>query len=227
MSFKLADLTPSKASMIRLSNIPLRFRGWDWDDLTDYKGADVATAQRYVAAVAKGSIIQAPGPGCGRGLLLSGAPGHGKTALACVALQAILLDTPATTFAPARSLPRSPGYFAAYPEMLRMAQLAWKDEDGPHAERMTRLYGEHEHPIYVFVLDDLGKEHRAASGWAENTFDHLLRRRYDLGLPTIITTNVPIKDWGPIYGEAMESFAHEALAHQVILSTRGDRRKAK
>lgn len=211
---------------LKLANLPARFHGWTWDDLTNYKSADLETAKDYVAAVVGGSVIRAMGsPACGRGLLLTGKPGHGKTALACVTLQEILRQAPLELFTKVRDIPLSPGYFAGYPEMLRLQQLAWKQDDGPEAEKVARIYGDHKAPYYIFVLDDLGKEHRAASHWAENVFDHVLRRRYDLGLPTIITSNVPLKDWGGIYGEAMESFAHEALAHQVILSPRGDRRK--
>lgn len=226
MTFDLSTLSPLVRRSISMANIPARFVGWDWSDLTNYRGADLETAQDYVSALVAGNIVRAMGgPACGRGLLLAGKPGHGKTALACVVLQAILREAPHGIFCGERELPRSPGYFATYPELLRLAQLAWKEDSGAYAERIARIYGEHASPHYVFVLDDLGKEHRAASHWAEDTFDHILRRRYDLGLPTIVTTNVPLKDWAAVYGEAMESFAHESLAHQVILSPKGDRRK--
>jgi DNA replication protein DnaC len=79
--------------------------------------------------------------------------------------------------------------------------------------------------VSLLVIDDLGKEHRTATGWAENTFDAVLRSRYNAGLPTIVTTNVPLKNWGEVYGEAMESFAHEAFLPINVVSMEGDRRK--
>jgi DNA replication protein DnaC len=77
----------------------------------------------------------------------------------------------------------------------------------------------------VFILDDLGKEHRTATGWAENTFDALLRSRFNAGLPTIVTTNVPLKNWGVVYGEPMGSFAHEAFIPIAVKAPGGDRRR--
>ena len=76
----------------------------------------------------------------------------------------------------------------------------------------------------VFILDDLGKEYRTASGWSENQFDALLRSRFNAGLPTIVTTNVPKQDWGKIYGEPMGSFVNEAFIPVVVSSSEGDRR---
>ena len=65
----------------------------------------------------------------------------------------------------------------------------------------------------------------ATAGWAENTFDALLRSRFNAGLPTIVTTNVAFENWGGVYGEPMGSFAHEAFIPLTVTSTIGDRRK--
>jgi DNA replication protein DnaC len=79
--------------------------------------------------------------------------------------------------------------------------------------------------VRVFVLDDLGKEYRTTSGWAENTFDALLRSRFNAGLPTIVTTNVELENWGGVYGEPMGSFALEAFVPVKVKALKGDRRK--
>jgi DNA replication protein DnaC len=75
------------------------------------------------------------------------------------------------------------------------------------------IYGDSakENVVRTFVLDDLGKEHRTASGWAENTFDELLRARFNSGLPTIVTSNTPLSRWEEQYGAPMASFAYEAF----------------
>jgi DNA replication protein DnaC len=117
--------------------------------------------------------------------------------------------------------------FIDYPKLLRVQQRSWKDESGADAKLIDRIYGDapDSENISILVLDDIGKEHRTATNWAEDTFDALLRSRYNAGLPTIVTTNVPLKSWGETYGEAMESFAHEAFLPINIVSTEGDRRK--
>jgi DNA replication protein DnaC len=63
---------------------------------------------------------------------------------------------------------------------------------------------------YLVILDDVGKEHRTASGWAAQEFELLLRERYDSGLPTIITTNLSFDKWDAEYSQNLRSFATEA-----------------
>jgi DNA replication protein DnaC len=92
---------------------------------------------------------------------------------------------------------------------------------------LDSIYGDSDrmNNVRVFVLDDLGKEYRTTSGWAENTFDALLRSRFNAGLPTIVTTNVELENWGGVYGEPMGSFALEAFVPVKVKALRGDRRK--
>jgi DNA replication protein DnaC len=79
--------------------------------------------------------------------------------------------------------------------------------------------------IRVLVLDDVGKEHQSGSGWQRNMLHHILRTRFNNGLPTIVTTNLPVKTWESTYGGATESFIHEAFAVIELESIRGDLRK--
>jgi hypothetical protein len=63
---------------------------------------------------------------------------------------------------------------------------------------------------YLLVIDDVGKEYRAASGWAADMFEHLIRHRFDRGLPTLVTTNLRHADWNAEYNPSMFSFLGEA-----------------
>ena len=54
---------------------------------------------------------------------------------------------------------------------------------------------------------------------------HILRTRFNNGLPTIVTTNLPVKSWEAAYGGATESFINEAFATIELESIRGDLRK--
>jgi DNA replication protein DnaC len=111
-----------------------------------------------------------------------------------------------------------------YPKFLRLEKESW--DNNPEAKELLRkIYGDDSKPIPVFILDDLGKEYRTANGWAENTFDAVLRSRFNAGLPTIVTTNIDLSKWRRTYGEPMESFAHEAFMWINIESESGDRRK--
>jgi len=118
-----------------------------------------------------------------------------------------------------------PALFMDYPKLLRLEKLSWESDQDDSKVLLRQIYGDSNNSIDLFILDDLGKEYRTASGWAENTFDALLRSRFNAGLPTIVTTNTPIRKWGAVYGEPMGSFAYEAFIPIEVKSEVGDRRK--
>lgn len=182
-------------------------------EFSDLDASDAKSlVETWVSTVRSGRVIKSPGsPSSGLGILLLGQPGHGKTTMASVALQSLI-----------RTM-QLPGLFLDYPKFLRLQQEAWKDPEVQ--ERMKEVYGDAKHSIPLLVLDDLGKEHSTQTKWAEDTFDAVLRSRFNAGLPTIITSNVPLSSWEDTYGSSMESFAHEAFIEVKVESNKGDRRK--
>jgi DNA replication protein DnaC len=215
--YKLDELSPTVRHQILTSGIPFKSIGMEFSDLEDTNAK--ATVQKWVSTVQAGGVIKSPGsPLAGLGLLLVGSPGHGKTTLASVALQELIRTIPGDLRNPV-------GAFMDYPKLLRLKKSTWSEEDEKVDIFLKKVYGDAgASNLGVFVLDDIGKEYRTASGWAENVFDELLRSRYNAGLPTIITTNVELAEWDK-YGPAMESFAHEAFVNVAVKAPRGDRRK--
>lgn len=61
------------------------------------------------------------------------------------------------------------------------------------------------------VIDDIGKEHRAASGFAENRFGHLLRQRSKLKLVTSLTLNFTPKEFAEVYGKSTAELVQESM----------------
>ena len=57
----------------------------------------------------------------------------------------------------------------------------------------------------LLVIDDVGAEHKSASGWAESVFEDLINYRELHRLPTIITTNLNKEDFGKAFGERVLS----------------------
>jgi len=225
--FGLEGERPSVRNQLLRSGVPSKSLGMEFSDLDD--SAEKEALMDWCELVKKGMVINRPGePRSGWGVLLAGEPGHGKTTLASVALQELIRTIPVEIFTPAVSLPVRLGRFMDYPKLLRTQKDSWANEE--LADDMKALFGDSQKQVdnvQVFVLDDLGKEYRTANHWAENQFDALLRSRFNSGLPTIVTTNVPLKDWGSVYGESMGSFAHEAFLPLVIESDKGDRRRGK
>lgn len=144
----------------------------------------------------------------GRGLILVGPAGAGKTRLACAAATSVhraynssLLYMPVTNF------------FALNRDILSTQEAATKLGDPVMLEETHRLRELRKQVLRkpLLVWDDLGKEYTTASGWVGTEVHRVLRNRFDKGLPTIITTNVPLPDWASRYDEAMYSFLHEAF----------------
>lgn len=225
MTYSLDDLHPRLRVQIRASNVPVRFLGLEFDDLDEYAPGTLDAARKWMGQVSEGRIIRAVGQrSCGKGLLLHGKPGMGKTALSCAIIQDLIRNMPAESWSSGDRRLDRPAYFASYPKILSLLKAQMDDDDS--ADRILgQIYGEDQsNAVRLLVIDDLGKEYRNANRWAETQFDHLLRGRFDQGWPTIVSTNVPLSDWSVTYGEAMGSFAHESFYPLAIMSVEGDRR---
>jgi DNA replication protein DnaC len=214
--YDISKEAPSVRHRILNAGLPIKTLGKELSDLDNAQAID--KVRFWMETVRSGMVIKSLGsPSSGLGIMLQGEPGHGKTTLASVALQELIRTMPF-------EIPQ-PGLFMDYPKFLRYQKDSWK-EDGDDKELLIqRVYGDAKNSISLFILDDLGKEYRTSSHWAENTFDALLRARFNAGLPTIVTTNVPMRKWGDTYGDAMGSFAYEAFMQIEVNSGTGDRRK--
>jgi DNA replication protein DnaC len=59
--------------------------------------------------------------------------------------------------------------------------------------------------VKVLVIDDVGKEHQTASGFAKSAFDLLVRTRHNKALTTIYTSNVSLRGWAHYYSDSMKN----------------------
>lgn len=65
--------------------------------------------------------------------------------------------------------------------------------------------------VDLLVLDDIGKEYRTSSGYAENAIETLVRARVQKVKTTIMTGNIHPKDMKKIYSEYFSALLKESV----------------
>lgn len=190
------------------TGIPRRFWNTTLDDFhTDHakRNAEALQAAKDLVAAFLNET-RAPG----KGLLLIGPPGTGKTMLGCV-----VAKTMAASDSSRHLYYMTMAGYHHYLLSLMELRSAWEkmgDEDSFEKwkildNRVRSVRNE----TTVLLLDDVGKEHITSTHYAEDEMDFLLRRRYDLGLASVLTSNLPLDDWASAYLAPMRSFIEEAF----------------
>lgn len=165
-------------------------------------------------------------------LFLQGVPGRGKTMLACALLNEYHAEyrvrTTGRNVDPAvRTVllqERCPVYFIQLAQLIEMRIRAFKLHDmvmkgmvePTEYLELDQLIEDMKTRVAVLVIDDVGKEHRTNSGFAEDVFDLLVRTRHNLGLTTIYTSNVPLSRWSSQYSDSMKSLIERSSRVEIF-----------
>jgi DNA replication protein DnaC len=229
--FKLDELKIRRRSWVKMAGIPTARLGWTLKDCSEADQKDIAIVSKWLKAVKDKHVIRSAGqPYCGKGLMLFGTPGQGKTTIALSTIQEIMttMSLDSLDVKEGGTLIR-PCYFITYYGLLELkgTQMGGSITDDQEVilEGILGNCPNDAYNIRVLVLDDVGKEHATDSEWQRNTLHHVLRTRFNNGLPTIITTNIRREDWAGLYGDSTASFVHEIFGYLPVESSRGDLRK--
>jgi DNA replication protein DnaC len=227
--YKPEALKVKRKAWLKLSGVPASSTGWRLEDCTDLDADDAKKIAAWVTHAKNGRIIRALGQkGCGRGLLLHGDPGFGKSTVASAILQEMITKFMLVSFDAEDQVVVRPCYFSSYNAIVALKGSTMNDEvSDADLKLMSGIMGECKDDAYnvrVLVIDDIGKEHMSQSGWQRNLLHDILRTRYSKGLPTIVTTNLEVDDWAQVYGEATGSFINEAFGIIAVKSKAGDLR---
>jgi len=157
------------ARMIAAAHIPKRYQDCTLDDFVpNYAGYNPSLAGALL--VAQNFVKTHPLQGDGKGLLLVGGLGVGKTHLAIGILQALITDTGAK------------GLFCDYRDLLKKIQDSYGRSDLSERQILAPVF-----EAEVLVLDELGAA--KPTDWVWDTVQHILNTRYNDRRTTIITTN--------------------------------------
>lgn len=222
--YNVEDLKPRRRTWIKTANIPPAKLGLSIEECQDVPESSLIAIDKWMNGIYQDKVIRAEGkPTCGVGLMLYGLPGRGKTTVANVLLQEVIRRAEAATLGmvPGKVVSR-PCYFITYNALLELKGELMGDHEPSDDLLYNGILGDAADDAYnvrMLVLDDVGKEHASASGWQKNMLHHVLRTRFNNGLPTIVTTNIKLDDWEAHYGTATQSFVHEAFVYVNMDST--------
>jgi DNA replication protein DnaC len=156
-------------AMIAAARIPKRYEHCELSNFTtDFPGADRSVA---LAQIGASRFVQEFDPREGKGLLLVGGIGTGKTHLAVGILKELIATRASACL------------FCDYRELLKQIQNSYNDSVQATELQVLRPVFEAE----VLLLDELGAV--KPSEWVWDTVSLILNTRYNDNRATIITTN--------------------------------------
>ena len=190
----------------RLSSarIPQRYRDCTLDAFDpSYKGADESLGRALLTA--RRFVDSYPVDTAGRGLLLVGSAGLGKTHLAVGVLQRLVRERGVH------------GLFCDYRELLKNIQNSYNAQVNTTELELLK-------PVFaaeVLVIDDLGAQ--KPNEWVWDTVALILNTRYNDRQTTIITTNYEDKP----AGQGAKSDAERAAREPTLGDRIGDRMRSR
>lgn len=190
--------------MIAAARIPKRYEHCELSNFTtDFPGADRSVALAQISAA---RFVQEFDPRDGRGLLLVGGIGTGKTHLAVGILKELIATRGSACL------------FCDYRELLKQIQNSYNDSVQATELQVLRPVFEAE----VLLLDELGAV--KPSEWVWDTVSLILNTRYNDNRTTIISTNFAD---GPSAKAAGLTGAARASRDETLGDRIGDRMRSR
>lgn len=111
----------------------------------------------------------------GRGFIISGNTGCGKTGAVCYIIREVLMQGKSA-------------YYIDTNDLLETIDISWNGDEEEKSIARKKLKNLDE--VDLLVLDDIGSEYSKNKDWLYNQFLKRIKKRYSFNRPTIMTTNL-------------------------------------
>jgi DNA replication protein DnaC len=194
-------------AIIAAARIPKRYEHCELSNFTtDFPGADRSIALAQISAT---RFVQEFDPRDGKGLLLVGGIGTGKTHLAVGIFKELIADRGSACL------------FCDYRELLKQIQNSYNDSVQATELQVLRPVFEAE----VLLLDELGAV--KPSEWVWDTVSLILNTRYNDNRTTIITTNFADEPAASVSRSLSMSQARAAAREETLGDRIGERMRSR
>jgi DNA replication protein DnaC len=193
--------------LLHRASIPARYEHCSFDSYEVFHGADRSIAAAHL--MARRFVDGYPATTAGRGLLLTGSIGVGKTHLAVGILQALIVEKGVH------------GLFCDYRELLKEIQHSYNPQVATTEMEILQ-------PVFdaeVLVLDELGAA--KPTDWVWDTVALVLNTRYNDKRTTIITTNYADQPPGGVSGSNGSNGAARAMREETLGDRIGERMRSR
>ena len=196
------------AALMERARIPKRYQHCSFESYeANFPGADASLGNAH--RMARQFVDGYPVTTEGRGLLLTGSIGVGKTHLAVGILQSLILEKAVR------------GLFCDYRELLKEIQHSYNPQVATTELEILRPVFEAE----VLVLDELGAA--KPTEWVWDTVAHILNTRYNDKRTTIITTNYADAAPGSMASGGAAAGARAAAREETLGDRIGERMRSR
>jgi DNA replication protein DnaC len=196
------------SALMERARIPRRYQHCSFESYeVNFRGADGSLAAAHL--MARQFVDGYPATTEGRGLLLTGSIGVGKTHLAVGILQALISEKGVR------------GMFCDYRELLKEIQHSYNPQVATTELEILRPVFEAE----VLVLDELGAS--KPTEWVWDTVAHILNTRYNDKRTTIITTNYADAGPGGVSSGGAATGARAAMREETLGDRIGERMRSR